>query len=406
MNDALVRLWKRPSRDGKRFSYVLIYRDENGKKRFESLAHADARKAEKQRIQRERELRMGIVEPGSMRLSEFLADSLERTRGQVRGSTLKQAKNAMNDFIKVFGDMDYLRVDHHHGERFIQACLDNGNCSGTVGKKVRHLKRLFQLATDRGQLEENPLKRISPPKSPARKVRVYSDDECQRLISAAGNYQRETGLQWELLTLVALTTAMRKGELLNTTWRDIDFARQVIDIEPKKSTDRTWEWHIKDTDRRSLPLTEEIVQLLVKHQEKQPEGYPYVFVPPQRYDRIQLRRSQDNWSVEDGCSPVNNFSRQFDDILLRAGIEIEHGEFHDFRRTCLTNWLASGMSEYEVMKLAGHASFDTTRRFYLAVRGDILDRARQASSAALQGNLVARWLRAPISGKNENGCQT
>jgi len=26
----LVRLWKRPSRDGKRFSYVLIYRDEQG----------------------------------------------------------------------------------------------------------------------------------------------------------------------------------------------------------------------------------------------------------------------------------------------------------------------------------------------------------------------------------------
>jgi len=40
----LVRLWKRPSRDGKRFSYVLIYQDEQGKARYESLGHTDRQK--------------------------------------------------------------------------------------------------------------------------------------------------------------------------------------------------------------------------------------------------------------------------------------------------------------------------------------------------------------------------
>ena len=80
MKDA-VRLWKRPSRDGKRFVCVLIYVDENRKRRFESLGHADTRKAERQRAQKERELRMGIVEPGSMRLSDFLADCKARARG-------------------------------------------------------------------------------------------------------------------------------------------------------------------------------------------------------------------------------------------------------------------------------------------------------------------------------------
>ena len=54
----LVRLWKRPSRDGKRFTFVLIYKDERDRKRFESLGHVDSRKAERQRAQKERELRM------------------------------------------------------------------------------------------------------------------------------------------------------------------------------------------------------------------------------------------------------------------------------------------------------------------------------------------------------------
>ena len=64
----LVRLWKRPSRDGRRFTFVLVYRDEQGKKRFESLGHTDRRKAERQRAQKERELRMGFAEPSSIRL--------------------------------------------------------------------------------------------------------------------------------------------------------------------------------------------------------------------------------------------------------------------------------------------------------------------------------------------------
>ena len=75
-----------------------------------------------------------------------------------------------------------------------------------------------------------------------------------------------------------------------------------------------------------------------------------------------------------------------------AKADIEKGEFHDLRRTCLTNWLANGLSEHDVMTMAGHASFETTRRFYLAVRHDLLDRARKASSVALKFVSVAKLL--------------
>jgi hypothetical protein len=39
--------------------------------------------------------------------------------------------------------------------------------------------------------------------------------------------------------------------------------------------------------------------------------------------------------------------------------------FHDLRRTYLSNWLAQGLSEFKVMRLAGHAKFETTRQFWL-----------------------------------------
>ena len=71
---------------------------------------------------------------------------------------------------------------------------------------------------------------------------------------------------------VALATAMRRAELLNCTWADIDFDAQTIEVNPKKNTKDTWEWLIKDADHRTLPLTEDIVQMLAEHQARPAGG--------------------------------------------------------------------------------------------------------------------------------------
>lgn len=137
-----------------------------------------------------------------------------------------------------------------------------------------------------------------------------------------------------------------------------------------------------------MPLTDEVVQLLVDHQSRQPEGYPYVFVPVARYDFIQQTlRAKGEWTLPDSrLKVVNNFTRQFGLILKRA--KVKKGEFHDLRRTALSNWFANGMSEHDVMTLAGHSSFSTTHEFYLAVADDLVDRARQATAQSLSQNLL------------------
>jgi hypothetical protein len=71
------------------------------------------------------------------------------------------------------------------------------------------------------------------------------------------------------------------------------------------------------------------------------------------------------------------------------------GTFHDLRRTCLTNWFANGLSEYEVMYLAGHACFATTHAFYLAVREDLMERGRAVSTKAMSAISVANPLQQP-----------
>ena len=46
-------------------------------------------------------------------------------------------------------------------------------------------------------------------------------------------------------------------------------------------------------------------------------------------------------------------------------------------------WFANGMSENDVMTLAGHSSFTTTHKFYLAVADDLIHRARAATAQGL-----------------------
>ena len=94
-----------------------------------------------------------------------------------------------------------------------------------------------------------------------------------------------------------------------------------------------------------------------------------------------------------GRCPLDNFEDHFKRIRSLASTET--GTFHDLRRTCLSNWLAQGLGEFEVMRLAGHAKFETTRQFYLALRPDAVDRARIASEASRKGTSVAHLLRAP-----------
>jgi integrase len=47
---------------------------------------------------------------------------------------------------------------------------------------------------------------------------------------------------------------MRKSEILNLVWSDIDFDNKEIEVNPKANTDYTWAWEIKDTDASGLPL--------------------------------------------------------------------------------------------------------------------------------------------------------
>lgn len=395
----LVTLWKRPDKDGTGYTYYLRYKDLNNQLKRESLEHCDERKAERQRLKKEKELRMGFCPPTSMRLSEFVEDCLRRSGNQIRPSTKNQYTHSIKGLIEIIGDIDYQSVKHQHGEQFRQALLDKGNAPTTVAKKLRETHSVFQLAVKRKQLEENPFHDVKPPRfAKNKKIRMYTPEECERLIKAASELQSKLMMEWNLTIVLALTTGLRKSEILNMCWSDISFDEQTITVTPKQNTEYTWEWNIKDHDMRTVPLTDDVMQLLINLQSRQPAGCPYVVVPPARYEWIQnvrkgqkSKRHKDVWRYDDSrVNIIPRFSVEFDRIKKRAGIT--NMTFHDIRRTAITNWFYAGLEINEVMRLAGHSKIETTVDYYLAVKDDLMNKARKAVKFKVNREMMDRHL--------------
>jgi hypothetical protein len=60
--------------------------------------------------------------------------------------------------------------------------------------------------------------------------------------------------------------------------------------------------------------------------------------------------------------------------------------------TFITNWFYEGLEITEVMRLAGHSKYDTTLRYYLAVKDDLVSKARQAIKHKVSKEMLKRSL--------------
>ena len=202
-----------------------------------------------------------------------------------------------------------------------RACWHNPRISQRTGDKLHLIVRMAGFAQlhliARLPIWYRPLciGAISTPQ--VRPAQDFLQDVCERCFSVlqwpnSSRKVSEVGSGCSNYRITELT-ALRKSELLNLTWGDIDFEKYTLLIFPKQDADETWEWKIKDTDCRILPLTEDTVHLLVNLQNRRPEGYPYVFIPPVQYDHIQedLRKTGRWILCHARTSIVHNFDTQF-----------------------------------------------------------------------------------------------
>jgi integrase len=191
----------------------------------------------------------------------------------------------------------------------------------SVNRELACLKFMFSLAKKWKLVDENPVKEVKLFQEQKIEMHILDKDETDRLIHCSAHHLKP-------ILIVALNTGMRKGEILNLRWNDIDFDRYFIFIRETKSG-----------RSRKVPMNYLVLEALnsLKRESE------YVFYNPETKKRIK------------------DVKTAFKAACRRAGIK--DLRFHDLRHTAATYMVTGGVDLVTVAEILGHTDIKMTMRY-------------------------------------------
>ncbi len=106
------------------------------------------------------------------------------------------------------------------------------NSNNTLLRMKAVLSSIFQYGIDKKYLDKNPTIQVCIKTEPNQIERFLSDDERIRLLNACHESSWD---KMYLLILLAITTGMRKSELIYLRWTDIDFEKGLARLTDTKN---------------------------------------------------------------------------------------------------------------------------------------------------------------------------
>ena len=218
----------------------------------------------------------------------------------------------------------------------------------TVYQELALLRRMFNVAiTEWEWVKDNPARRLSfSVGNRNARDRWLTLDEEQALLGHA------THPPWlKALLLVALHTGMRRGEILNLSWQDVDLARRTVTVIQSKNG-----------EKRTIPLSRTLGEELGGARIRGIHGR--VFPVTKSTLRDAFHAARDRAAIAD----------------LR---------FHDLRHTFATRLVQGGVDIYRVKELLGHKTLMMTARYAHhypeSLRGsvEILDGCYKSATAGM-----------------------
>lgn len=203
----------------------------------------------------------------------------------------------------------------------------DGAANKTINNELICLKAMFYLALKWGYLQSNPAKGVKQLKEDSnKKPRFLSKEESKALLENCGEYLYP-------IFYTFLHSGMRKSELENLTWGDVDFQRKKIKIRYKD------DWSPK-TSEREIPINNGLLEVLL-NQKQQAKSSVHVFHRNgEKVDPNYLRKQLIRVSTECGFADVT--------------------KIHTLRHTFASHLIMSGVDLTTVKKLLGHADIETT----------------------------------------------
>lgn len=236
-----------------------------------------------------------------------------------------------------------------------------GRARATVNKDIATLRAALAKAQQWGHLEAHPLKGLKPLKDDASaRVRFLSPEEEERLMAAlcgreedlraerdsANAWRRDRGYP-ELpdlravefadylrpMVLLSLNTGLRRGELFNLEWADVDLPGGLLTVRGEGA---------KTHQTRHIPLNTDAKNVLAAWR-GQVAGPGLVFRSPK------------------GGRRFDNVNKAWRAVLKRA--KVAGFRWHDMRHTFASRLVQAGVDLNTVRDLLGHSSIAMVLRY-------------------------------------------
>jgi len=237
------------------------------------------------------------------RVKRFNVDSASRIRRFLEWGNLRTINQITEGRLQ-----DYLNHRMSHDKIGLYAANNTIIC----------IKAWLNWCVRSRKIFENPVQGIKKFKVPEVNRHFLSKEEITRLLTAA------KGETLYSLLATAVYTGLRKDELINLQWEDIDFARGIVTVRNKDG------FITKSKKNRDIPLH-----------------------PVLRTILLPLRKAAGR------CFDATNQRRVFRRIAKRT--KIPTLKLHELRHTFASQALMAGVPLVTVSKWLGHASVVTTQ---------------------------------------------
>lgn len=198
--------------------------------------------------------------------------------------------------------------------------------SATVVRELNTISHALDTAQkDWGiHLARNPVKLVRRPALPKGRTRRLEGDEEQKLLAGCDG-GRNTWMK--SVIIIAIETAMRQGEILSLTWKNVDLDRKVAHLPMTKNG-----------ESRDVPLSSRAVETM---------------------KAILSREDRD----ADRVFPLTAQATRLCWEHLRVRVGMADLRFHDLRHEAVSRLFEKGFGVAEVSAISGHKEFRMLARY-------------------------------------------
>ncbi len=229
-----------------------------------------------------------------------------------------------------------LEITHQDIRGYIIFLSEKEYSAPSINRKLSSLRTFYKYLMKINQVTKSPLDLIDPIKS-QKKVQVpISKNEMGLLLNSEEIFRNDfEGIRDLLIMELLYQTGIRKAELINLKWSDVDFSTKTIKVLGKRNKERI------------IPLTDTLIKIMVKYLEYREE------IDEKKQEALILTKK--------GKRIYPSLVYQIVNYYLSLVTTKDKKSPHMLRHSFASHLLDSGADLNAIKELMGHSSLASTQ---------------------------------------------